>query len=135
MTTLPDFLITQIEADEAVARAAMKPRRADDGRWSVGDHPMDERRIEGIGIEIYDEGGHDEHQAAHIARHDPARVLRECAAKRAIVELRETLVNDGDRSIAARLTTPSVVATLDATLRVLASVYADREGFDAGWLG
>lgn len=37
------------------------------------------------GMRIYDEGGHDNADAEHIARHDPARVLREVEAKRRIL--------------------------------------------------
>lgn len=92
--TLAEFLLARIAEDEAVARAAFRrePRRwhgkmtEDDGHWSTGSHEGDAERIDGIGITIYDEGGHSLEQATHIARHDPARVLAEVGAKRRIVE-------------------------------------------------
>ena len=51
--------------------------------------------------------------AGHIARHDPARVLAECDAKRRIVERRNHL--DGP------------------TLRALAAVYADHPDWREEW--
>lgn len=58
----------------------------DDGRWHTGEFG-DQSRIDGIGITIYDEGGHDEDQARHIAHNDPAHVLRQVAAHRRILEI------------------------------------------------
>lgn len=73
---LTAFIEARLAEDEAVARAA-------GGRvWSVD--PDNACRVEG-GITIYDEGGHNEHQAAHIARKDPARALRQVAVKRQIL--------------------------------------------------
>jgi hypothetical protein len=43
-------------------------------------------RVDGDDITIYDEGGHDGHQAAHIVANDPHSVLRLCRAHRKIVE-------------------------------------------------
>ena len=92
--TLLEFITARLDEDEATARAA------GDGRWRV-DHWLDPRsscptgcscrRVEGLDFTVYDEGGHDEAQAAHIARHDPARVLREVEAKRALLALHHHL--------------------------------------------
>jgi len=92
---IADFLLARIAEDEAMARAAIvdgpqsagfvdgqRVEKMDDGRWSTR-----LCQVEGVGITIYDEGGHTDEQAAHIARHDPARGLAECEAKRRIVEL------------------------------------------------
>jgi sRNA-binding protein len=60
----------------------------DDGEWRTGSgSASDACRVEGIGITIYDEGGHTEEQAAHIAFQDPARALRRVAAHRKILEI------------------------------------------------
>lgn len=91
---LTDFLLARIADDEEVARAAFRdspahrtrPARADDGRWKVGEPGHGECEVDGIGITIYDEGGHTAEQAQHIARHDPARVLAQCEANRQIVQ-------------------------------------------------
>jgi hypothetical protein len=100
--TLAEFLLARVAEDEAAARTAimesyeeerwLRPNErgvvqvVDDGVWRTGDHAMDEARIDGIGITVYDEGGHTAEQARHIARWDPARVLADCEAKRRIVE-------------------------------------------------
>lgn len=68
----------------------------------------------------------EETDGPHIARHDPARVLREVAAKRAIVASCSELIGH-----------PSGDETTDLAcegyLRLLAGVYADHEDFDPKW--
>jgi hypothetical protein len=59
--------------------------------------------------------------ADHIARHDPARVLAECAAKRAIVERYVWLHENGD------------TGGREDDLRALAKVYVDHFEFDSSW--
>ena len=83
--TLTEFLSARLDEDEASARAAtlLVDGTSADGVWSTD--ALDAEVVSGDGITIYDEGGHSVEQATHIARHDPARVLREVEAKRAIV--------------------------------------------------
>lgn len=69
---LTDFLLARIAEDEKTARAAEGHRTFDGTGIVVG-------RRESVTLPST--------VAAHIARHDPARVLADCAAKRAIVEL------------------------------------------------
>lgn len=85
-TDLLARLRAAIDETERMARAAMEPAN-DDGVWKRGGLSHDSARVAGLGIVIYDEGGHDMDQAEHIARHDPASVLRRCAADRKILEL------------------------------------------------
>ncbi len=74
----------------------------------------------------------------HARTHDPARVLAEVAAKRAIIECwldYETTI-DGEWGCCHR--TPDIEAGLcpntdHVLLRALAQPYADREGFDPAW--
>lgn len=97
-----EFLEARITEDEAMARAAS----TDGGSWdtisgiggSTGSiHAGGELFIDedgdasyyGGSVIVYDEGTPDRAQAEHIARHDPARVLAECKAKREIVELHQ----------------------------------------------
>lgn len=111
---IAEFLEARIREDEAVARASL---RGGDGEWRRQD-PIgwDSCRVEGHGIVIYDEGGHDEYQADHIARHDPARVLRECAAKRHLL----ASVDPDDE-------------TEQWLPYILASVYADHPDYEQKW--
>ena len=63
-------------------------------------------------------------QAAHIARHDPARILRQCEAARAVIADLLHLEAVGD--------IPGLRAT-EVTLRQLASVHRDNPDFDQSW--
>ena len=96
MTDLRDFIAARLEEDEAAARAATP------GPWhwshDVGDMCNDPEcpygqlwgRSGDYDAQIWDVHGFDVKEgdkadADHIARHDPARVLREVKAKRAIL--------------------------------------------------
>lgn len=124
MITLTDFLLARIAEDKAVARAALDlNRRFDgDGGWTPAglEDPWPE-------------------EVAHITRHDPARVLAECKAKRRIVEQAEEASADRAQVIgefcvgkaesdAAHATDPG-----DLILKAVASVYADHPDFDPAW--
>jgi hypothetical protein len=134
--TLIKFLLARIAEDEAVAQAAIRDEpvvadwvdghplmASDDGRWfsEPGDGYGSER-VEGLGITIYDEGGHSSAQATHIARHNPARVLAECEAKRRIVE-----------AVDAWWWDDWAKRTYDAVLRHLAEVYGDHPDYRDEW--
>ena len=133
---LKTFLLARIAEDEAVARAAVDK----DGRWHVDrSHPLYESVVQGD-IHIYDEGGHTAEQAAHIARHDPARVLAECAAKRAIVD-RHRRDPDVQRMIYGDIYPCTECGDADdspmewpcPTMRILAAVYADHPDYQSEW--
>lgn len=140
-TTLADWLLERLAEDEAVARAALD---APDSEWWVdprkqrvvrGDPSTRAPIAEAIGWQV----------AAHIARHDPARVLREVAAKRAIVEAHGVQVMPGSFQYRpARCNTcadwengdhdgPLLVDLPCPTLRALASVYAGAPGWQELW--
>lgn len=88
--TLCAFLLARLDEDEQAAKAALP------GPWLVGtehDHLLDwvvygQSRWAGhLGQVCNVEYGHDgADNAAHIARHDPATVLADVAARRRIVE-------------------------------------------------
>ncbi|MET8630034.1 DUF6221 family protein [Kitasatospora sp. NPDC004669] len=63
--------------------------------------------------------------ADHIARFDPARVLAEVAAKRAIVDAYE-----GRQEVAPL---PTLQNGLDTAVHLLASVYADHVDYREEW--
>ena len=150
MTSLTDFLLARVAEDEAAARAASP------GGWRFGDVESvaggtlydESRRIADIAYEqaTDHDGSIVRHLLApeadangeHIARHDPARVLAECEAKRRIVE-RHTIDcypgDEGDEYVCdhcrAQGWHPADVLCPD--LLDLASVYADRPGYRAEW--
>lgn len=81
---IDEFLLARIAEDEEVSRQACRVRETQSGdswtevRWR---HGLDRvLRADGEVGEVIVEA------APHIARHDPARVLAECEAKRRIVE-------------------------------------------------
>ena len=151
MTDLVTWLRAQIDANEQGARAASP------GGWTYGDVDSiaggslyDESRM--IGSLHYEQPtDHDgrivrhllEHEAdangRHIAVHDPARVLRQVAAMRKIVDEhapRTTSYLDApDETSCRRCGKPDEypVPYPCPTLRALAAVYADRDGYRPEW--
>jgi hypothetical protein len=126
--TITEFLEARIAEDEAVAREC-----EDSGRWSAWRHE------EGLEWWVSSEnfghvvttgyvGNNDARpNAEHMARWDPARVLAECAAKRAILaECRPGTLDDLDCSEDDQ-PAPMWVA------RALAAVYSDHPDYDKDW--
>jgi len=126
---LPEFLLARIAEDEETARAAggrslySYEEGGGDG-WAVEGTDGSEGAIIG-----------DRALAEHIARHDPARVLADCAAKRAIVDEHEMIGSDlypEEGSLWCATCTPRKTGPCQ-TLRLLALPYADCEGYDPAW--
>ena len=130
VSDLTAFLLDRITEDEEVARTA----RVNAGHWHQDPECPDVVLAAGDDF-VGDVAG--PHIVAHIARHDPHRVLAECAAKRRIVELHWESNARGWRAGGAPM--PSRCAECRAvpfpcpTLRALASVYADHPDYDPGW--
>jgi hypothetical protein len=141
---LATFLLARIGDDEATARKAAFGWGAEwrsevdtDEEWAVV-HADGKRDM--VGCEDGD-------VTDHIARHDPARVLAECEAKRRIVEAFEDerqrkdiynrdyplglLTTEGD--LRARQSSNARWAGLDIAVRALAAVYASHEDYRAEW--
>ena len=126
MSDLAAFLLARIAEDEAAARVAV----ADSGLIDAAKRA--DTAAQGRAADC-----------AHIARHDPARVLAECAAKRRIVEdhrsfdandwphnrprLICTRCYDGDNVFGDEAMYPCL------TLRALAQPYADHPDFAEEW--
>ncbi len=138
--TITEFLLARIAEDETMAQAASQ------GEWIAvtGSGPK-RRRQQTAMIGLADMRGQGEagclavfaglnpnraDDADHAARHDPTRVLAECKAKRAIVEIHDGTV-DGERN------THPCDGTLGVyecdTLRALAAVYADHADYNPEW--
>lgn len=156
MTGLVGWLVAQLDADEAVARAATgevwavenHSSRYSDGSttvaWGVAtDAPAPNHRggvydwtLAAVSVEFdrdygAPEGGCErEADAAHIALHDPARVLADVAAKRAIVAEFEARDKDVDLMLGPNTRRQREWSGLHLAVRILATAYADRDGYD-----
>jgi Family of unknown function (DUF6221) len=126
MDDLVAFLAARLDEDEAVANAAQAP-----APWKAAVHESDTWIVTDATGEplIYDEGTPSLEESAHIARHDPARVLREVWAKRKIIEVYEA---------AAALNDPATdhsigMATLRMVLRSYAIVWSDHPDCRPEW--
>jgi hypothetical protein len=127
---LPGFLLARIAEDEAASREAiLKPRGNSEtfsGQWlfmsdsddllQVGKSPILAKNVWPLAKN-------------HIARHDPARVLAECAALRAIVEYVQGCMENAVSIVAVQGT----VHVDQRILRLLAQPYVAHAEFDPSW--
>ena len=125
MDDLVAFLTAMLDADEVAAKGAAVPNDENGGGeiWEVSPAGG----VDGAHGPVYfhDGGIPTAEQDAHIARHDPARVLAEVAAKRAILaEFEEA------RGLHSRR---DEVAALYFSLRQLAAVYATHPAYRPEW--
>jgi Family of unknown function (DUF6221) len=155
MDDLVAFLYARLDEDETAAKAATDgPWKTEvfgrgSGRqeWVVVGHTGSRATINGeVGVGWMAGLPHD---GEHIARHDPVRVLREVAAKRAILELHhpdQKLENwywsarvcaeckhSWHRIVPGRPPTEIGPEAGCPTLRQLAAVYADHPGYRQEW--
>lgn len=128
MDDLITWLREQINGDERGAQAALSGQADPENGW------VESRTagFAGVGIAPHVGHIHEDVQAAHVVRWNPARVLREVAAKR-------TIVRECENQAAWESTTgrkyPATTAWALAvtTLRVLALPYSDRPGYREDW--
>jgi len=111
-----EFLEARIAEDEALARAASHQKIAGPfhGNWRHDSLHLSSMERE---------------DAKHIARHDPARVLAECAAKRAIVADRKRI----DRSVGMHEWYSGYSDANYDALKALAAVYRDHPEYNQEW--
>lgn len=144
MEDLARWLGEQLDEDERIARAATPgPWRAHDthlGQYGYAatvlsgeGNDTDLRAwLPSMSNEPWDEARNVWADAAHIAAHDPARVLREIDAKRALLNLYVTAAGWVERG--SEIGAPNqnskvaTVAYLDA-VKAIAAVYEDRPGY------
>lgn len=121
--TLTEFLLARIAEDEAAAREAAGGGIGGSGQhahWRVGLRGGCGccSRVVGLGVDI------DDGQAPHVARHDPARVLADCKAKRRVVEC---------HAHNYRWNQGALGDVAQATLELLALPHADHPDYDESW--
>jgi hypothetical protein len=119
--TIVEFLEARLAEDELMAVAAIDSA-AD---WHVLYDYRDIKDGDGHYVVLADSRYPTVGQAAHITRHSPARILRQCEAGRAVIAEFLRLDALGDL--------PGRSATENA-LRQLASVHCDHTDFDPAWL-
>lgn len=118
--TIVEFLEARLAEDELIATAAID----DAADWHVLYTYRDVRDANGHYVVLADSRYPTVEQAAHIARHNPARILRQCEAARAVIAEFRRLDEIGDL--------PGRSAT-ETALRRLASAHSDHDSFDETW--
>lgn len=152
MTGIREFLTARLDEDEHLARHVTFNSKGRD-RWQVGTvtyredyafasiHTPDGLEIAGAGLDGTG-GVHGEVFAAHIARWDPARVLAEIAAKRAILAAIEAADAtwataqqraDGPVSFDLGRARSLEKELAEKVLRQLAAPYSDHPDFQQAW--
>ena len=118
--TLTEFLLARIAEDEAVAAAAVSRRDGVDKWEAVGSGTVvgpGYDKVKHVMLPSSEDGA-----ARHIARHDPARVLAECEAKRAIANFADYWRGDAND-----------YGQADQALRIVSAVYAGHEDYRQEW--
>lgn len=144
MTPVDDLVawLTQIlDEEQALAEAAVKEEGAE---WSPGDQYNSDSvsSVAGGYVATGAWGYMAWETRQHIARHDPIRTLADIAAKRAIIALHTDVEmhiefiheRSGDHwcDVCGSVDDAPVAWPCD-TLRLLASAYADRPGYQDEW--
>jgi hypothetical protein len=118
---LATWLVEQIRIDIGLARGALWPIGADDGRWRVDGQDVVNDSIAGPVAEG------NSGAIAHIANWHPRRVLRDCEARHQVVRIHAR----SDRDLCTACEDPQHGAC--ETLRTLALTYTDRAGYREEW--
>lgn len=142
MDDLVAFVRARLDEDEAVARAATpglwvagtsSGLLVDNGVYGQGDGGVE------FACDTREAVAYSTANVVHIARHDPARALREVEAKREIVDEHGN-VNDGScgTCVTAAWGYPTHGGSAPQkwpchTLRLLAAVYADHPDYREEW--
>jgi uncharacterized protein DUF6221 len=139
---LAEFLAARLDEDEAVAKAVRDGSAPWEGQWQLRDRLALETR-NGWVIAV-SPGLHMNLDLAarefapgvveHIARHDPARVLREVEAKRAILaRYEDCLIRMEDPEYPNAVARDQAREYEDFVLPDLASAWAGHPDYDEAW--
>lgn len=151
MPSIIDFLEARLAEDEAAALAATEGpwgveedgevyksdsvrevpcTRLDGSKYISTDHVNVTCDSEGMRASVQIEN------ATHIARHDPARVLREVVAKRRVLARYEEAKHEARNPVSAANRQAARVAEgeLEDVLRDLAAVYSDHPDYYPEWI-
>jgi len=127
--TLVEFLLARLDQDEADAAAASP------GPWHVNADQYEVLAVDGITVADGFALSNRQLRATtcHIARHDPARVLAEVAARREIVE-EYARVQDADGLVDARDYNSGWANALGLVVRGIAQSYTGHLDYDPAWM-
>ena len=114
------FLRARLDQDERIARAVTTP-----GAWRVS-HSHGGPTVEGDGWTVR---GADELDAAHIAEHDPARVLKEVRAGRQAIAHYERVAAHRWKHLDYEL----AIGAVEVQLKIRALPYAGHEDYRQEW--
>jgi len=129
VTDLVAFLRARLDEDETVANEAAVKQGEYWHDWMAG-QVVGSSTPTGTILVGHVCGPRTEAIGSHIARHDPARVLREVEAKRRIVSLeRDWPYGSGDPEGAEY----GWSDVMDRVLRLLALPYSDHPDYDESW--
>ena len=138
------FLEARLDEEETAARACQSP-----APWKAATHPADSWIVTDATGQpvIYDEGTPSLEEAAHIARHDPARVLRGVEADRALLSALEQARKFSDHMFSSpspegaapgevpgeRVRAATQVLTLERVVMIRAARFSDHPDYDEAW--
>lgn len=124
------FLRARLHEDEQSAKAAAT-RESGGASWSlIGDHESEVQAGSGLRVARRTPPV----LARHIARHDPARVLRNVAVNRELVAMYEKALRDAESAEdLIRVPARMALLALRPVLPQLASVYADHPDYREEW--
>jgi len=130
---LAAFYGARLDEDEAAAKACESP-----SPWKAADHESDTWIVTDADGDplIYDEGTPSLAEAAHIACHDPARVLREVAAGRKLLAAYQAVVEEChtmELKVDRRPRKYGEHDGLHLAIRIRAAVYSDCKGYRQEW--
>ncbi|MGH3222260.1 MAG: DUF6221 family protein [Streptosporangiaceae bacterium] len=127
--TIAEFLAARLDEDEAAAKACQAP-----SPWKAADQEWDHWIItDATGdVVIYDEGTPSLEEAAHIARHDPARVLRDVAADRKLLAAYAHALT-ADFGITGEPYDAGWAEALELAVKIRAARFGDHPDYQKQW--
>ncbi|WP_280381043.1 DUF6221 family protein [Nocardia wallacei] len=132
--TIVEFIEARVLEDEQTARAAAASEDIFDGS-GLASHPdwlVRDFGYEGISVWdgsyfTADDDDRETDLTRHMSRHDPARVLRQCAAMRNVVKQYRLLCP-------TQFNWPEgMLETLELNIRSLASIWSDHRDYREEW--
>lgn len=125
MSDIVEFLRARLDEDEQVARAAADAKGG--AAWYVSRGGCGDIDI-WVEQHLSEDDDDETEVSLHVRRHDPARVLREVAAKRRLMALHRVGTDPCDAHDGATMESEPCDVIGD-----LASVYSDHPDYDPAW--